>query len=207
MKTIITYSMVLLTAISYAQEKYQDGMNKAFELWLNKQDAQALNLFERIANAEQDNWVPHYYVAQMNILKSWGVKDKNVLKAQLDKAQDHLNTAMSLSADNAELLILQAQIYTNWIAYDGMTYGMAYSGKITELYNKAYTLDPANPRVVLSKAEWDMGSARYFGQDPTPHCTKVKDAITLFETYEVAGEFYPDWGREHAKNVMASCSQ
>ena len=33
MKTIITYAMVLLTAISYAQEKYQDGMNKAFELW------------------------------------------------------------------------------------------------------------------------------------------------------------------------------
>jgi tetratricopeptide (TPR) repeat protein len=182
-------------------------MNKAFELWSQDQSEEALNLFERIANAEPDNWVPHYYVAQMNILKSWGLKDQDQLKAQLDKAQEHVNTAMGLSPDNAELLILQAQIYTNWIAYDGMTYGMKYSGKVSELYNKAQSLDPNNPRVVLSKAEWDMGSARYFGQDPTPHCDKVKDAIKLFETYEVAGAFYPDWGRDHAKNVMASCNQ
>ena len=207
MKTITLYIAIIFSTLSFGQSNYEQGMNKAFEFWANDQRDEALNLFERIANAEQDNWVPHYYVSQLNILKSWGIKDESVLKAQLDKAQEHLNTAMGLSSNNAELMILQAQIYTNWIAFDGMTYGMKYSGKITELYNKAQSLDPENPRVVLSKAEWDMGSARYFGQDPTPHCTKVKDAIKLFETYEVEGEFHPDWGREHARNVMASCNQ
>jgi len=207
MKAIFTYIMVGLTAISLAQSGYQTGMDKAFELWSNNQQDEALNMFERIANAEPENWIPGYYVAQINILKSWGVKDETVLKAQLDKAQEYLNTLIALEPDNAELLVLQAQVYTNWIAYDGMTYGMKYSAKVSELYNKALELDPQNPRVVLSKAEWDMGSARYFGKDATPHCKKVKEAVQLFDSYQVAGEFYPDWGREHAKEVMASCNQ
>ena len=207
MKTITLYIAIIFSTLSLAQGNYEQGMNKAFEFWMNDQRDQAANLFERIANAEQDNWLPHYYVTQINILKSWNVKDEAVLKAQLDKAQEHLNSANALSPDNPELMILQAQIYTNWIAFDGMTYGMKYSTKITEIYKKAHSIDPGNPRVVLSKAEWDMGSARYFGQDPTPHCEKVKQAIALFDTYEVDGEFHPDWGREHAKNVMASCNQ
>ena len=207
MKKVFSYIIILVSIVGYAQSDYDKGMNKAFELWSNDKRDEALNLFERIANAEQDNWVPHYYVAQINILKSWGLRDESMLKAQLDKAQEHLNTASALSPDNTELMILQAQIYTNWIAFDGMTYGMKYSGTITELYNKAQKLDPNNPRVVLSKAEWDMGSARYFGQDPTPHCTKVKEAIKMFDTYEVEGEFHPNWGREHARNVIASCNQ
>jgi hypothetical protein len=198
---------MLFSSVVIAQGNYEDGMNKAFELWQNEKADAAANLFERIANAEKDNWVPHYYVAQINILKSWDTKDEVVLKAQLDKAQEHLDKAMSLSEDNAELMILQAQIYTNWIAYDGMTYGMKYSTKVSELYKKAETLEPDNPRVVLSKAEWDMGSARYFGQDPTKHCSKVKTAVELFSSYEEKGPFYPSWGEEYAQKVLATCNQ
>lgn len=205
MKHSVTCLFLIFTTFILAQSSYEKGMKKAFELWSNDQRDEAVNLFERIAKAEQHNWVPYYYVAQINILKSWNVKDESILRAQLDKAQEYLNSANALSPNNAELMILQAQIYTNWIAFDGMTYGMKYSTKVSEIYKKAQNLNPNNPRVVLSKAEWDMGSARYFGQDPTPHCSRVKEAIKMFDTYEVPGEFHPDWGREHAKNVIASC--
>ena len=62
-------------------------------------------------------------------MKSWNVKEETQLKAQLDKAQEHLNTAMALSKNNPELMVMQGQIYTNWIAFDGRTYGMKYSVK------------------------------------------------------------------------------
>ena len=208
MKSIVLALLLMTAAFGSAQNSYEKGMTKAFELWENEKTEEAVNLFERISNAEPEKWIPHYYIAQMNILKSWRTKDESALKNQLDIAQEHLNAASRMQQkDNPELMVLQAQLYTVWIAFDGMTYGMKYSAKVTELYNKAKLLDPQNPRVLLSKAEWEMGSAKYFGKDPTPYCEDVKKAIGLFDTYVVKGEFYPDWGREHAKNVLNNCSE
>ena len=87
----------------------------------------------------------HYYIAQINSLKSWNEKDETVLKAQLDKAQAHLDIAMALSENNPELLVMQVQVLTNWVVFDGATYGMKYAGKITALYEKASSLDSKNP--------------------------------------------------------------
>src|SRR5690606_19221256 len=106
-----------------------------------------------------------------------------------------------------DLLVMQAQILTNWVAFDGMTYGMKYSAKITELYNKAYALAPNNPMVVLGRAEWNMGSARYFGQDTKPFCKDVEKAIELFTNFKPEKPFYPNWGREHALEVLESCKE
>ena len=77
-----------------AQTNYEKGMSKAFELWGNNQWDEAENMFERIANAEPNEYLPHYYIAFMNSLKSWNVKDETLLKAQLDKAQKHLDLAI-----------------------------------------------------------------------------------------------------------------
>ena len=89
MKHLITIALIIVSTITNAQTNFEKGMQKAFELWGNNQWEEAENLFERIANAEPQQWLPHYYVAQMNSLKSWNVKDEVLLKAQLDKAQQH----------------------------------------------------------------------------------------------------------------------
>ena len=149
----------------------------------------------------------HYYIAQMNSLKSWNVKDETVLKAQLDKAQEQLNLAMAISEGNPELMVLQAQILTNWVAFDGMTYGMKYSAKITELYNKAAAIAPENPRVVFCKADWAMGSARYFGQDTKPFCSDVEKSIELFANFKPESPMHPTWGKKRAKEVLAGCKE
>ena len=140
--------------------KYQQGMQKAFQLWSENKSWEAANIFERIAQAEPDNWLPPYYVAQINVINSFSEKDATKLKAQLDKAQNFINDATFNSKDNPEILVLQAQWYTAWIVFDGQQYGMTYSAKASELYNKALALAPDNPRVILSKAEWDMGGAK-----------------------------------------------
>jgi tetratricopeptide (TPR) repeat protein len=205
MKRIITLCFVITTCLISAQGNYEKGMQKAFELWEMDKTDEALNLFERIAKAEKDNWLPHYYIAQINSLKSWGVTDEAVIKAQLDKAQEHLDIAMALSENNPELMVIQAQVLTNWIAYDGSTYGMKYSAKITELYNKAMAIAPENPRVAFGKVEWEMGSARYFGQDTTPFCKKMEATLELFENFKAESQFHPNWGKGRAKQVIADC--
>ena len=134
MKNLLILALLVITGVAQGQTNFEKGMAKAFELWEADKWEQAENMFERIANAEKEEWLPNYYIAQMNSLKSWNEKDEAVLKAQLEKAQEHLDIAMTKSEDNAELLVMQAQIYTNWVAFDGATYGMKYAGKVSELY-------------------------------------------------------------------------
>lgn len=206
-KNLIIIALLLITGFTQAQTNFEKGMTKAFELWQADKTDEAENMFERIANAEPKEWLPNYYIAQINSLKSWNEKDETVLKAQLDKAQEHLDAAIIKSEDNAELLVMQAQVLTNWVAFDGMTYGMKYGAKVAELYEKASVLDPTNPRVVFGKAEWGMGSAKYFGQDTAPYCKAIEASVKLFDTFKPESELHPNWGRERAQQVSESCKE
>jgi len=205
MKHLIIITLLCITTLTQAQTNFEKGMAKAFELWQADKTDEAENMFERIAKAEPKEWLPNYYIAQINSLKSWSEKDETILKAQLDKAQEHLDLAMTKSEDNPELLVMQAHVLTNWVAFDGMTYGMKYGAKIAELYEKASVLDPTNPRVVFGKAEWGMGSAKYFGKDTAPYCKEIEASIELFDTFKPASKLHPNWGKERAEAVIKDC--
>lgn len=218
MQNVLTYLSIVLTAFFMQVEaqttstevseptKYQQGMQKAFKLWQEDKSWEAANMFERIATAETDKWLPPYYVAQINIINSFTEKDAAKLKAQLDKAQNFINDATAISKGNPELLVLQAQLYTAWIVFDGQQYGMTYSPKAAALYNQALAIAPENPRMILAKAEWDIGSAKYFNQTIDTYCKDLQRAIELFATFKPEGEFYPTYGEKRAKQIVAeSC--
>jgi hypothetical protein len=204
MDKLIIILVLSVTQLVAAQTNYDKGMQKAFELW-GSNPPEAANLFERIASAEPDNWIPLYYAAQVNILQSFGMQDEEKLSAQLNKAQDLINDATAISKDNPEIMVLQALLHTAWVAYDGATYGMTLSGKVASLYAQAEQIAPENPRVVLSKAEWGMGSARYFGQDTKPFCKDVERALELFANFKPESPYHPKWGKERAEQILKSC--
>lgn len=204
MKKLIIITTFFITAVFTAQSDYEQGMQKAFQLW-GSNPTEASNLFERISYAEPDNWLPAYYAAQVNIVSSFGEKNEDKLRAQLKKAQDLINDATAISKNNPEILVLQALLHTAWVAYDGATYGMTLSGKVVELYTKAEMIAPENPRVVYCKAEWGMGSARYFGQDIKPFCKDLERALELFANFKPETPFSPNWGKERAGMLLESC--
>ena len=206
MKQLIIIVTVLVSGLIQSQTNYEKGMQKAFELWQSN-PAEASNLFERIAKAEPENWLPSYYAAQINIVNSFGLKDENILSAQLSKAQDLLNEAKAISKDNPEIMVLQALLHTAWVAYDGATYGMTLSPKVIELYARAEQLAPNNPRVVYCKAEWNMGSARYFGQDTAPFCKDLEKALEFFDNFKPETPFHPKWGKERVTMLLESCGK
>lgn len=207
MKKTITVLAVLLTTFTFAQDQYTKGMQKALQLWGEGKITEASNMFERISNAEMDNWLPYYYVAQVNTVASFGEKDKEKLTQQLEKAQEFIDLAKAISPDNPEILVQQAMTHTAWIAFDGATYGMTLSGKVVGLYTKAAQLAPDNPRVVFSKAEWDMGSAAYFGQDTAPYCKDVERSLELFANFKPESDFHPNWGADRAEATFKNCNQ
>ncbi len=206
MKKIILVLSFVITASINAQDAYTKGMQRAFQLWGEGKTVEASNMFERIANAEMDNWLPYYYVASINTIASFGEKDKEKLTQALEKAQEYIDMANRISPDNPEILVQQAMIHTAWIAFDGATYGMTLSGKVEAIYSQALELAPYNPRVVFSKAEWNMGSAKYFGKDTAPYCKDVERSLKLFDTFKAESDFHPSWGRERAEEVLAACN-
>lgn len=199
----LLYSLLFLVSFSgMAQTQYETGMRKAFALWEAEKPFEAANLFERIAAAEPDNWLPLFYAAQINIIYSFEEKDAAKLTAQLNKALDYMNRAKTISQENPDIMVLEAQWHTAWIVFDGQQYGMKYSAKVADLYEKALQKDPDHPIVILGKAEWDIGTARYFGQSVAPYCKDLERAIELFATFKPASEFHPHFGENRARSVL-----
>jgi hypothetical protein len=207
MVRVITMLALFICTTLSAQSKYETGMQKAFALWGEKKNTEAAALFERIAAAEKDNWLPSYYVALVNTTEAFQTQDKEKIAALLAKAQTAQDSAIAISPDNPELLVMQAMIHTAWIVADPMANGMKLSGTVNEIYAKAIILAPDNPRVVFHKAEFEMGGARYFGRDTKPMCDQIKKAVGLFANFKPETPFHPNWGKERAEQALAECKK
>ncbi|OIQ17262.1 MAG: hypothetical protein BM557_08595 [Flavobacterium sp. MedPE-SWcel] len=204
---VITTLILFVCGTITAQSQYEAGMQKALGLWEKGNSVEAAALFERIGAAEKDNWLPSYYVALVNTVDAFQPKNKEKVPALLAKAQEAQDKAMLISPDNAELLVMQAMIHTAWIVYDPMTNGMKLSGTVNGLYAKALAIAPENPRVVFSKADFEIGGATYFGNDTTPMCQEIERSITLFANFKPETAFHPNWGLDRAKQQVETCNK
>jgi len=207
MKKVILVLALIFAANISAQTPYENGMNKAFGLWGQQKNTEAVQLFERIASAEKDNWLPKYYAATVLIIEGFSLKDETALTTQMNRAQQFLDAAKAISKNNPEIIITQALLNTVYVAFDGQKYGMTLSGANVQLYEQALAIDPNNPRVVLAKAQWGMGGAKFFGQSTAPFCKEIKRSIELFKTEKKKGEFHPFGGVERAEEALKECGK
>lgn len=215
-KLITVFALFVITFLSAQSQtaasqttpgKFEQGMGKAFGLWGEGKNIEASDLFARIAAAEKTNWLPNYYVALVNTTSAFGTKDKEKINSLLSKAQNALDVEMIKDQNNAELYVMQAMINTAWIVYDPMTNGQKLSGATIEIYNKALAIDPNNPRVVFSKAEFEIGGAKFWGQDTKPMCAQIEKAIELFAIFKPETVFSPKWGLDRALEAQKNCKK
>lgn len=203
-KIIIVITFFISSLVS-AQGQFEQGMGKAFQLWGEGKNTEASAMFERIAAAEKTSWLPNYYVALVNTTTAFGTKDKEQIDLLLTKAQNALDIELIKAPNNAELLVMQAMIHTAWIVYDPMTNGQKLSGTVMELYGKAEAIEPENPRVIIGKAEFEIGGAKFWGKDTKPMCAQIEKAIGLFATFKPETPFSPKWGLERAQEALKNC--
>ena len=60
---------------------------------------------------------------------------------------------------------------------------------------------------MFSKAEFEMGSAKFFGTDTKPICAQIEKSIELFATFKPQTVFHPKWGLERAQEAAKDCKQ
>jgi len=205
MKKIITLIALFVVVLASAQTQFEKGMEKAFGLWKEGKNDEASAMFERIAAAEKNSYLPNYYVALINTTSVFIEKDKTKIDLLLTKAQDALDKEIIKDQNNAELYVLQALIYTGYVVADPMTNGMKYSAKVMEAYAKAKAIDPNNPRAVFGEADYQLGGAKWTGVDTKPLCVQVDKAIELFGTFKPETPFSPKWGLERALEIQKTC--
>jgi hypothetical protein len=207
MTKIITTIAFFICNLLAAQTQFEQGMGKAFALWGEGKNTEASAMFERIASAEKNSWLPNYYVALVNTTAAFTEKDKTKLDLMLTKSQDALDIEMIKDQNNAELHVMQALIYTAYVVADPMTNGQKYSIKVMESYAKAKAIDPNNPRAVFGEADYQLGGAKWTGVDTKPLCVQVDKAVELFATFKPETSFSPKWGLERALESQKNCKQ
>jgi hypothetical protein len=207
MTRIITAITFFICTMLTAQTQYEQGMGKALGLWKEGKSTEASALFERIASAEKDNYLPNYYVALINTTEAFDPANKDKITSLLAKANAALDVELAKAPNNVELLVVQAMAKTALLASDPMTYGMTLSPKISGIYMKAYMLAPENPRVALCKAEFDLGGAKWTGADVKEICSRVEKSIDLFAKFKPETPFSPSWGLDRAQEALKNCGK
>ena len=196
---------MFVASIVSAQTQFDQGMKKALQTWKNGNSTEALVQFEKIASVEKTNWLPNYYIALINTTQAFGEQDKTKMLSLIESAQKAQDFCNDLAMDNPEVLVMQAMIHTASIVYDPMTNGQKLSGDVMYILNKAYKIAPENPRVVFQKASFEIGMAKYFGQDTKPMCAQIEKSIELFATFKPETAFHPSWGLDKAQEAVKGC--
>ncbi len=187
--------------------KFTDAMESTINMMYEGNFQNAINRFTRINNAEKEEWLPNYYIAYLYTINSFGEQDKQKAFSYLELAKSAVKEAQKIS-DNSELTTIEALINTAYIARDPMTYAPKLGDETMKLYDRAIVQDSLNPRPLYLKAQFEMGTARFFGKDLTPYCESVKDAIKLFDTFIPKSSISPIWGKKQAQHIIEiTCSK
>lgn len=205
---IITLTAIMIFAWISAQNQYETGMQQALKLWGENKPQEATAILERIASIEKNEWLPNYYISIINTTLAFQAgNDKAKMEKLLERAQVAHDEAKLIAKNEVELLVVQAMIKTAWIMYDPMTNGMTLSAEINKIYAQALKNAPNNPRVVFQQANFEMGSARYFGSSIQPMCENIKKSIELFESFKPETPLHPTWGKSFALQSYKACNQ
>ena len=211
MKQFIVVAVSLLSVTTgFAQnEKYQKSMEttlasletaRTSDAWL-----EAANTFQRIADAEKNQWLPYYYTALSYVnagyMKSQVNQNPNpaVTDPLADKAEEAINKAEALSKNNSEIFIIKKMIATLRMTADPMNRYQTYGPQAAEALQKAKTLNPENPRVTMLEAQDKFFTPEQFGGSKSEAKILFEETMKKFEKFKPESSIHPQWGLSQVK--------
>jgi hypothetical protein len=211
MKKII-FSIVCIAAVlstTAQSEKYQKAMaaNLAkMETAKSAMDFQALSAgFERIANAEKNQWLAYYYAAQTQILNGFMQKETAGNDAIADKAEALINLADSLQKNNSEISCLRSMTGTLRMLVNPMQRYMQFAQQINGSMEMAKKQDPSNPRPYYLQGQNLKNTPEQFGGGCKTAKPILEQAIKLYEAFKPASQLHPAWGKPQTEELLAAC--
>lgn len=208
--TIVTL-FVLSSAFVLPTVDYQKAMEETLsaldEASGPDQLTEVANRFERIARAEQDQWLPWYYAAYATLNVAIMKQDPPEKDPILDQAQQYLDQALVLAADESEVVALQGYIHTIRVTVDPATRGQQLAPEATRTLVRALKMNPDNPRALYLLGQMQYGTAQFFGADTAEACQLISQAVDKYEEVTPENVLMPDWGKENAQEMSNQCGK
>lgn len=161
--------------------------------------------FERIARAEQSQWLPYYYAAYATIIQSFTQQATDLKDKTLDHAQDLLDAVATLHPDSSECLVLQGMLYVARLQAEPMTRGAEFSGKSNAAFDKAIALNAANPRAYYLKGAVVRNTPDFYGGGKAAAKPILTNAMVKYESFKPAYPMAPNWGKQDCEKELAAC--
>lgn len=217
MKKIIFVLTVLAAAnISFAQmpEKFVKAMEAkvpAVDTTTTSQGFLELaNAFERIAEAEKNQWLPYYYAALCHVNSGLMMAGGDMMSNKTDKtdpiadkAEAMITKAEALSKDNSEIFIVKKQIASLRLIGDPMSRYMIYGAEAAAALEKARSLNPENPRVYLLEAQDKFYTPEQFGGSKSEAKILFETALKKFDAFKAESSIHPTWGAPAARYFIS----
>ncbi|MBI5856468.1 MAG: hypothetical protein HZB42_02360 [Sphingobacteriales bacterium] len=162
--------------------------------------------FERIANAEKNQWLPYYYAALCYINKAnmlYAMQQPDQIDPLMDKAEPLLAKAEELQKENSEVYCLKKMFNTGKMMADPMSRFMTYGPAASEALETAKKLDPENPRVYLLEGQDKFYTPEAYGGSKEEAKTLFAEAMKKFESFKPASSIHPSWGLSQLKYMMS----
>lgn len=202
MKKLLLLAMtIFLAAVSFAQsDKFINAMKTniaQLDSIMTKGNAVELaNNFERIGNAEKNQWLPYYYAGYCTLMNAYSEKDVTKKDAIADKAEQYIATADSIfGKENSETNVLKSMIATVHMTVDPQSRYMTYVPQISEFLGKSKSLDSTNPRPVLVEAENTFYTPEQYGGGKDAAKPLFDKAKALADQFKPESEISPAWGK------------
>ena len=214
MKKQILFILALTASLlSFGQsEKYNQTMQHlvaAFDSAASPDKLTTLaNSFQRVADAEKNQWLPYYYASLANLTAGYiatmgqmGMADKTDPVA--DKAEALLSKAEALAKDNSEIFIVKKMIASLRMIGDPQNRFMTYGPLAEEALQNAKALNPSNPRVNLLAAQDKFYTPEQYGGSKSEAKRLADEAVQQFEAFKPESNLHPTWGLNQAKQLLS----
>lgn len=213
MKHILTIALCLIftNAIVAQSEKYVNAMKKnvaELETAMEKGTLPDLAAsFERIADAEKNQWLPYYYAAYCNVMLAFIEQDKSKTDGIADKADQLLKKAEDLAGgENSETCVIKSMIATAHMMVDPQSRFMQYGQASAMQLTKAKSLDPTNPRPVYLEGTTKFHTPEQFGGGKALAKPLFAKALEMYDKFKPASELHPVWGKGATTYFLAQCN-
>ncbi|TAL45103.1 MAG: hypothetical protein EPN92_07870 [Chitinophagaceae bacterium] len=215
-KTIFILFLMTTAGFSFAQ--MPDKFVKAMEAKVPAVDTthsidgltELANSFERIADAEKNQWLAYYYAALCNVDAGLMMGGGDIMAGNpdktdpiADKAEKLLNKAEELSKDNSEIFIVKKMIATLRMMGDPMNRYMTYGPEATAALEKAKSLNPDNPRAYILEGQDKFYTPEQYGGSKAEAKVLFETAMKKFETFKPESSIHPSWGLPMTKYFIS----
>ena len=208
-KTLVLFATMISGMFSFGQnDKYVNAMKANISRLdsglINGNMAELSNNFERIGDAEKNQWLPYYYASYCTLMNAFFEKDKSKTDGIANKAEQLIQKAEGIAGEeNSEICVIKSMVASDHMMVDPQTRWQQYGEASATNITKAKALNPSNPRPIYLEGQAKFYTPESFGGGKAPAKELFIKALQMFDTFKPETELHPAWGRASTQYFLS----